>query len=126
MINNDIIQSFWERAVIAEADDRFLISMSEAKNILALTKSDIYNKVDLQFEPIKNKAERLYNEFASLINDSWMKSKSKTPYTYKSFFTKYIKLNNELLYLYMESNVSDHSIEELSQCNTLLTESFIE
>ena len=125
MINNDLIQSFWERALLAEPNDKFLISISEAKNILALVKSDIYNNIDLDFEPVKNKAEKLYNEFASLINDSWMKSKSKTPYTYKSFFSRYIKLDEELLCLYMESNTSDNTIEELSESITLLNESFI-
>lgn len=126
MNNNQIVESFWERVSLAEPNDKFIISMQEAKQVLALTKSDIYNRVDLDFEPIKNKAEKLYNEFASLINDSWMKSKLKTPYTHKTFFTKYLKLNTELLYLYMESNVGDYYIEELNQCNCILTESFIE
>lgn len=125
MINTEIIESFWERTSISEANDKFTITLFEAKQLISMCKSDIYNNVDLEFEPVKNKAERLYNEFTDLINDAWSKSKSKTPYTYKSFFNKYIKLNNALMYLYIESDTKEELIEEISTSISILTETFI-
>lgn len=124
MINYEIIESFWERVSFADANDRFILSTIEAKQLISLCRSDIYNKIDCDFEPVRNKAEKLYNDYASLINDALMKARENKPYTYKAFFERYNKLNSTMMGLYIESDISNQFIEELGDCISILNESF--